>query len=396
MEIVTTIGWLEPLLPGELLQALLDKCDRLQRETVRLHTLLAPHTRERVGALLRVTSSFYSNLIEGQYTEPLTLAANAPKRSRKQLTDLAYTHMDAQQALERALQIHPDYPWSALFSLGFAQRVHERLFVGASDDDLRLRDGSLMQPGLVRGEHDNRNVRIGTHVAPDCSIVLPMLERMQAFYGAQQDFRRQLLSALAYHHRFAWVHPFPDGNGRTLRLITHLQLQRLGLSSPLWSLSRGLARRQGEYYERLGNADQPRRGDLDGRGQLTQQGLFEFLDFMLDTCLDQVEYMISALGTTALRARLESVLRMEPALVKAGIRPEAARALHILITQGQVSRSDFKVFLGLGERLATDQLSRLVAQGLVDSPTPKSRELYPGLPAWFAQQVFPDLHRRFI
>lgn len=48
------------------------------------------------------------------------------------------------------------------------------------------------------------------------------------------------------------------------------------------------------------------------------------------------------------------------------------------MTNGAVLRVDFKVYLGL-----------------VESPTPKSREIYPGLPVWFAQLLFPDLHRRF-
>ena len=393
MEIITTVGWLEPLLPEQLPQTLLDKSDTLLRETVRLNTLLPPVTALRLGRLLRITNSFYSNLIEGQYTAPLELAANAPRRDRKELSKLAYTHMDAQAALERLLNRYPlELDWQALFHPRFVERVHARLFKDATPEELTLEDGSRMTPGQLR----DRNVRVGRHTPPDHAIVKPMLERMQAVYGRQQDSRRRLLGALAYHHRLSWVHPFTDGNGRTLRMLTHLHLHKLGLSSTLWSLARGLARAQSDYYLRLENADQPRMGDLDGRGQLTQRGLFEFLEFMLDTGLDQVQYMIQALGTQTLRDRLENLVLTDPVLKETGIRPEAARALHILLMQGVVSRSDFKVYLGLGDRMATDQLSRLTRLGLVESPTPKARELSPGLPAWFAQQVFPDLHRRFL
>lgn len=391
MALVTTIGWLEPLLPEQLPQALLDKSDFLQRNAVRLSALLAPETAQALGLLLRATNSFYSNLIEGQYTEPLTLAANVPRRSRKELTALAYTHMDAQHALERALQRYEGLGWADLFSPAFLARVHARLFQCATPDELRLQDASLMQPGHVRV----RNVSVGAHLAPDHAIVPAMMVRMAEVYGRQRDFRRQLLGALAFHHRVGWVHPFEDGNGRTMRMITHLHLQKLGLASDLWSLSRGLARRQGEYYARLQQADQPRRGDLDGRGQLTQAGLFEFIEFMLDVCLDQVSYMTRALATHNLRDQLEVIVQTEPRLREAGIRTEAARALHVLLMQGSVSRADFKVFLGLGDRLATAQLTALVSLGLVESATPRARVLRPGLPGWFAQRVFPDLHRRF-
>lgn len=391
MALVNSIDWLEPLLPDTIPQPLLDKSDRLQRESVRLSAQLAPETASRIGQLLRATNSFYSNLIEGQYTEPLELAANIPKRDRKQLTALAYTHMDAQLSFERAIQRYDSLQWSDLFAPSFLERTHARLFLHAKPEELMLQDGSLMAPGKIR----ERNVSVGAHVPPDFGIVPSMVVRMQAVYGQQNDYRRQLLSALAYHHRLAWVHPFPDGNGRTMRLITHLHLQKLGLASQLWSLSRGLARRQALYYAHLHSADQPRQGDLDGRGQLTQRGLFEFIDFMLDTCIDQVTYMTRSLDTHPLRDRLESIVLTDSHMKAAGIRKEAARALHILITQGRTSRNDFKAYLGLGERMATAQLTELVKLGVVQSPTPRAREIFPALPGWFAQQVFPDLHRRF-
>lgn len=391
MELISTIGWLEPLLPDSIPQHLLDKSDQLLRDTTRLSTLLAPEMARCVESLLLATNSFYSNLIEGQYTEPLELAANAPKRDKKVLTALAYTHMDAQRAFERALQRHPELTWSNLFDSKFLERIHMRLFLNATQKELTLADGTLMQPGKLR----ERNVSIGHHIPPDHSIVSQMVDRMQMVYGNQKDSRRQLLGAFAYHHRFAWVHPFPDGNGRTMRLITHLHLQKLGLASDMWSLSRGLARKQSDYFIRLHNADQPRHGDLDGRGQLSQRGLFEFIDFMLDTCLDQVSYMADSLDTHNLRERLESIVLTDSRMKVAGVRIEAARALQILITQGRVSRSDFKIYLGLGDRLATSQLTELIKLGLVVSPTSRAREVYPGLPGWFAQQVFPALLRRF-
>ncbi|MFB8831181.1 Fic family protein [Azotobacter sp. CWF10] len=267
------------------------------------------------------------------------------------------------------------------------------MFESATEEQLRLADGDRLVPGQLRDAAE-RDVMVGQHAAPAWAAVTPMLNRMQQVYGSPADARTRLLAAMAYHHRLAWVHPFADGNGRVVRLLTHLQLHKLNLSSPLWSLSRGLARRQEQYYARLANADQPRRGDLDGRGQLTQAGLFEFVGFMLDTCLDQMRYIEASMRVGQMRERLEKIFAWEPRISAAGVKPEVARALHVLLTQGKVGRADFKVFTGLGERTATDQLRKLVELGLVDSPTPKAREIFPALPVWFAQQLFPDLHQR--
>jgi len=44
-----------------------------------------------------------------------------------------------------------------------------------------------------------------------------------------------------------------------------------------------------------------------------------------------------------------------------------------------VSRSDFKVFIGLGERVSIDPLKKLIELGWVESPTTKARDLDQGL-----------------
>ncbi|MGP6424818.1 MULTISPECIES: Fic family protein [Pseudomonas] len=384
--------WLEPLMPvfpSEILQL----AEQVPFQAGKLSAMVSPPMLQRVGGLLRVTSSFYSNLIEGQFTEPVTLAPTAPKRHRKELTELAMTHIGTQQAFERALTMHKDLSWETLFSSAFVARLHKRLFLGAGDEQLSLSDGSQLVPGQLR-DVAGQEVLVGNHAAPPCQSVSPMLNRMQQIYGRLPDARSRLLAVMAYHHRLAWVHPFVDGNGRTVRLVTHLQLQKLGLVSPLWSLSRGLARQQASYYARLANADKPRRGDLDGRGQLTQAGLFEFVGFMLETCLDQMRYTEQALNISNMRERLQTIFAWDERIKRAGIKLETARALHVLLTQGTLSRADFKIFTGLSDRVATDQLKSLVQLGLVESATPKARDLYPGLPIWFAQLLFPDLHQR--
>lgn len=395
-DLITSIGWLEPLLPDAIPESLLNKAEDLRFAAGQLSGTLPPETAQRVSELLQITNSYYSNLIEGQYTEPADLESasprRAPKRPTRQLQDLAVAHVQVQAAVDR---LTGQLPWADAFSPRFLSLVHRHLFQGASPEDLKLSNGRLMAPGQIRAEA-GLLVKVGSHLAPAPEIVTPMLARMEQVYGRIGDSRLRLLAALACHHRLAWVHPFPDGNGRMVRMITHVHLNQLGLASPLWSLSRGLARQQREYYARLANADAPRRGDLDGRGQLSQAALLEFIGFMLDVCLDQVRYMRNALQMAPLRDRLEQIIGLNPRLRSAGIRPEAAAALHALLALGSTSRSDFKTFLGLGDRLAIDQLQRLIRIGLVESPTPKSRQLYPGLPVWFAQDLFPDLHRRFI
>lgn len=391
------VHWLEPLLPGEgrYPPSLLASAEQLPFLAGKLSSVLPPATTERLGRLLRVTNTYYTNLIEGQHTEPATLAEGSRRKSAKELKQLSVEHMHAQSGLEALiLQRKAEIRWPDMFSPELVERVHERLFKNAGEDERQLEDGSFLQPGQMRSEC-GRIIRVGGHTAPAPDSVRAMMIRMKDRYGHATDQRTRIVCAMAYHHRMAFVHPFADGNGRVVRMLTHLQLHYLGMSAPLWSLSRGLAKRQDEYYQRLSSADKPRRGDLDGRGQLSEKALCEFIEFMLDVCLDQMKYMEEMISVHTLRNRIEVALKAAPQFQQAGIKQECARALHILLTQGEVTRSDFKVYTGLGLRTATEQLSRLNDLKLIDAPSQKSRQIYPGLPIWFADWIFPDLHRRF-
>ncbi|MCP2055932.1 UNVERIFIED_ORG: Fic family protein [Pseudomonas fluorescens] len=396
-EFISGNHWLEPIWPSPGFPAsVVRTAESLGFRAGKLTGLLPRQTADRIGGLMRVTSSYYSNLIEGQFTEPVTLSARVPRRDPKELRALAESHIGVQELLERALRRPQsmDAPWDLFFAPKLVSVVHRRLFREASDEDLRLGDGHLLVPGQLR-DAAQRNVLVGDHAAPAWEAVTPMLTRLQQVYGRQPDLTPRILGSLAYHHRLAFVHPFEDGNGRVVRMMTHLQLMRLGLASPLWSLSRGLARKQDEYYVHLRAADQPRRGDLDGRGQLTQAGLFGFVEFMLQICIDQMDYVEQAMDLVSLRHRLERVVGLEPRFIQAGVKQEMAKAIHILLTQGEILRADFKTFSGLHDRVASEQLRKLIDLGVVEASSAKSRSIFPGLPVWFAQLIFPDLHRRF-
>ena len=55
----------------------------------------------------------------------------------------------------------------------------------------------------------------------------------------------------------------------------------------LVAAARGFARTVDRYYALLAAADEPRRGDLDGRGNLSEAALVDWIDYVADVCLDQ-------------------------------------------------------------------------------------------------------------
>jgi Fic family protein len=109
-------------------------------------------------------------------------------------------------------------------------------------------------------------VVVGRHLPPEAAALPSFLDRFeQAQAPAHLSKMRQVIAVAAAHHRFVWIHPFFDGNGRVVRLMSHAMLKRLGVGSSLWSVARGLARNVGNHKALLMAADGPRRNDLDGQ-----------------------------------------------------------------------------------------------------------------------------------
>lgn len=81
--------------------------------------------------------------------------------------------------------------------------------------------------------------------------------------------------------------------------------------------------------------------------------------------------MSRQLDVRAMRDRLSAALLFEESVVKSGVRTQALVPLHYLFaTQDDLGRADFKTMTGLGERVATEMLSSLVARGFLKSDTP--------------------------
>ncbi|MBC7608681.1 MAG: Fic family protein, partial [Polaromonas sp.] len=334
-------------------------------------------------------NSYYTNKIEGQHTLPLEIAqaldgdfsADADKARRQRL---AVAHMGCEQQLEARWAV-----WSMpeVWAPQMVSDIHQDLFARLPVADRMMDEGEVLQPGAWRA----RDVSVGRHAAPSFTAIAPMLARWGAYYGSVRRGELQVVAALAAHQRLAWIHPFRDGNGRVARLHTHLVLGKLGLTNGLWSPLRGFARTQTAYYAQLAAADEPRAGDLDGRGNLTEKGLISWTAYALQTCLDQVQFMKKALRLDGMRDRMAACLAYEENVVKQGVRTESLRALHYLFaTQAELERAEFKAMLGLGDRLATAQVSALLKRGLLATDSPHGKLRF-GVPQHALRFYFPKL-----
>ena len=374
----------EPLFPSALPPALNEKAADIVRLSSRLAASAHPTARAVVQELVRSMNSYYSNRIEGQGTHPLNIEralrhefSDRPDVARLQRVALA--HIDAERELETRVR-HGESARSANFMVS----AHSALYSRLKEEDRITEDGRIVVPGELRTE----DVDVGQHIPPTAGSLPLFLKRMDQVYDKCMAWDTLLIAVACAHHRAAWVHPFLDGNGRTIRLQSHCALWKL--SEGMWSPSRGLARAVQEYYAKLHNADMPRRGDLDGRGNLTTAGLVEWIDFFLDICLDQVGYMHRMLELDGMKRRIEALITFRGMHDKA-VRPEAILPLYHVFAAGPVTRREFAQMTGLGERTARSLLSHLLSSGLLASDSALGPVRF-GLPLDSLQFLLPELY----
>ena len=247
----------------------------------------------------------------------------------------------------------------------------------------------FMKPGEWRSkpEHD---VAVGQHVPPSSDRVVDFMRHFEERYRLEHLGTAGRIAAIATaHHRFNYIHPFPDGNGRVSRLMSHAMSYKAGIGAHgLWSISRGLARgidSRGDYKRMMDHADMPRQGDLDGRGNLSLRALGEFTLWFLRVCHDQVTFMSGLFEINTLSHRLRAFVERND------LKIESFYLLEQALVRGSFDRGDAPRIAGLPERSARRVLNDVVEAGLLASETPKG-PVSLRFPANALDVLFPKLY----
>jgi Fic family protein len=270
------------------------------------------------------------------------------------------------------------------------REIHRRFCELLPEDLLWLEDPKTKE--RVRGEPGElrqRDVQVGRLVAISPGAVPRFLDRFEEVY-AKTGRTEAIISAAAAHHRFLWMHPFLDGNGRVARLMSHAVLLETLDTGAIWSVARGLARSVQEYKQHLAECDMTRRNDLDGRGTLSEEALAAFTRFFLTVCIDQVSFMQGLIQPERLRLRILGWAEQE---VKTGaLPPRSGSVLEAVLYRGELARGDADAVVGTGERQARRIVSALVEKGVLTSDSARAplRLVFPaGLAGEWMPGLFP-------
>lgn len=371
---------MEPMLPSD---AAIDKSSlpnlmlELERKAAMLSGMIKPVTSAVLEEHMQVINAYYSNLMEGNSTQPRDIRkamrgdydADSIKRNF-QLESLA--HVNAQRQIGE-IDVSDVYLLSEQCFLDIHRilnsEIPKSLCKVASESDESL----VVVPGRFR----TVDVQLGWRAPPSNDDIFLYIKRFSDAYRLDW-FRgqKQLIAGMSAHHRFLWIHPFLDGNGRIGRLYIDLFLKHIGIGGyGIWCLSRGLARTNVEYKSALARADYPRQGDRDGRGVLSEANLVSFCEYMIKTAIDQVEYMIDILDLQGMEKRIRAYVDDRgKGLIRGmgSLRPEASKLLERAFLLGEIPKSEVAELSGLNLATARKLSQQLKEEGLLTETSSRS------------------------
>ncbi|WP_412465843.1 Fic family protein [Pedobacter sp. KLB.chiD] len=221
------------------LEELLPQIERLSEKKARLETSrpLPNSALNRIREDLTLEWTYNSNSIEGntlslKETQMVLQEGITVKGKSLREHFEAYNHEKAIDYLYTL--VNKDYILRSIDILS----LHGLVLRSIEDDYAgRLRNGGVRIVGA-------------NFTPPNANKVSDLLDQLITFVNDNPLGLNDILLSSIFHHKLVWIHPFFDGNGRTVRLAMNLLLMRKGFPPAII-----LKNDRKKYYEALNQAN---------------------------------------------------------------------------------------------------------------------------------------------
>ena len=356
-------------------------------ESASFKSSMPPAFVQALSQLVRSMNCYYSNLIEGHDTHPIDIE-RALKGDYSSDYEKRNLQLEAEAHIAVQAWIDEGKMLGSPMTLANLLEIHRKFYDLLPDELQWVADPQTKTKiRVIAGQLRQQEVAVGTHLAISPGAVPRFIQRYEDAYTALGKSAK-ISAAAAAHHRFLWIHPFLDGNGRVARLMSCASMLETLDTGGLWSIARGLARQQQEYKSHLAHCDQQRQGAHDGRGALSEKALFEFSKFFLTTCIDQVKFMKSLVRPDLLRKRVITWANDE--IANRRLPPRTTVILESLLSSGELQRADIPEILDLSPAGARRVIAALAEQGVVVSASSRA-PVRLAFPATMATHWLPGL-----
>ncbi|MFT0517706.1 Fic family protein [Pseudomonas faucium] len=205
------------------------------------------------------------------------------------------------------------------------------------------------------------------HTPPDAVLVPQYMQELVSFINRDDSPKYALMKVALAHHRFGWIHPFGNGNGRVVRLLTYALLMKYGFNvnvgGRVLNPTAVFCNDRENYYTMLGMADTGTTAGLEAWCIYVLQGIRDELE-KVDK-LTNYGYLTKSILFPAVsfaRSR-EWITEVEEQILTSAIKMKVVKSADIAEVLPKLTSSQ-----------RTYQIRKLVDQGMLVPVSPGSRQ----------------------
>ena len=196
------------------------------------------------------------------------------------------------------------------------------------------------------------------HLPPDIIQVPEYMQVLVGFINENHPPKYDLIKVALAHHRFGWIHPFSNGNGRVVRLLTYALLIKYGFNvkagGRVLNPTAVFCNDRDRYYAMLASADKG-----------TPEVLEEWCVYVLQGILDELRKVDQLTDFSFFSARI-----LDPALTYAKEREHITameeKILHIAAKTGVAKAADLAAAMPvMTAAQRTYQIKKLVERNML-------------------------------
>lgn len=220
--------------------------------------------------------------------------------------------------------------------------------------------GLAREGDATPGAYRQAQVKIAQseHLPPEFIQVPHYMQELMAFINENHPPKYDLIKVALAHHRFGWIHPFGNGNGRVVRLLTYALLIKYGFKvkagGRVLNPTAVFCNDRDQYYAMLAHADTS-----------DQEGLEAWCVYVLQGILDELRKVdrLTDFGYLGDRILLPAIsFARERALITA----MEEKILHISARSGVAKAADLAAAMpGMSAAQRTYQIRKLVERKML-------------------------------
>lgn len=210
------------------------------------------------------------------------------------------------------------------------------------------------------GAYRQKPVKIAKseHLPPEFIQVPNYMQELVAFINEKHPPKYDLIKIAMAHHRFGWIHPFGNGNGRVVRLLTYTLLIKFGFNvkvgGRVLNPTAVFCNDRDVYYAMLATADQGTPAGIETWCVYVLQGIL--VELRKVDKLSDFGFLGQKIILPALRFAKE----------RQWITANEEAILQLTAGMGVAKASDFKELMkGLSNAQRTYQIKKLVERKLL-------------------------------